>query len=135
MGKAGVVAAAMAMAVTLAGCGGGGTSTSSGTGTQSSTCSPSGTVLAVSARDIKFDKGCLAAPADQPFTIRFNNKEAIPHNLAIEVAHDSPDSLFGGETITGPKTTTYKVNALKAGMYHFHCTIHPDQMQGTFIVS
>jgi plastocyanin len=99
------------------------------------TCSPSGTTLSVSAKDVAFDKTCLAAPADEAFTINFENKEAVPHSVVILKEHTSPDALFSGETITGPnKTAAYKVNALKAGNYHFHCSVHPSQMQGDFIV-
>lgn len=86
------------------------------------------------AKDIKFDKQCLAAPADQPFSIEFNNAEAVPHNVAILPDHDSPDRLFQGEVFSGPGARTYQVNALKAGQYHFHCDVHPE-MKGDFIVA
>ena len=34
----------------------------------------------------------------------------------------------------GPKTTTYKLPALKAGTYFFHCDAHPTAMQGKLVV-
>ena len=37
---------------------------------QGSTCSPNGTALSISAFDGKFDKKCLAAPANQAVTIK-----------------------------------------------------------------
>jgi len=97
-------------------------------------CSPSGAALTVNAKDIKFDKECLAAPAGAAFTIAFNNQEAVPHNVVISDSHDSKTPKFDGEVITGPKETTYNVPALAAGAYHFHCKIHPDQMNGDFVV-
>lgn len=99
------------------------------------TCSPSGTTLSIAAKDISFDKSCLAAPAGQAFTIKFDNNDALPHNVTIQTSHTATESFFSGEQITGPnKSTTYKVAALQAGTYHFHCIVHPDQMNGTFVV-
>jgi plastocyanin len=101
-----------------------------------STCSPSGTSLTISAKNIKFSKSCLAAPAGKAFTITFDNMDSgVPHNIDIFTNKSATKSLFKGATITGSKTTTYKVPALKAGTYYFRCDIHPTQMFGTFVVS
>lgn len=106
-----------------------------GGGGQAASCSPSGTSLKISAKNIKFDKSCLAAPAGKAFTITFDNKDSgVPHNVDIFTNSSATKSLFKGSTITGPKTTTYKVPALKAGTYYFRCDIHPTQMNGTFVV-
>jgi hypothetical protein len=43
-----------------------------------------GELAHVVARDGKFDKKCLAAPADQALTIDFKNLDrGLPHNVAI----------------------------------------------------
>jgi plastocyanin len=98
-------------------------------------CSPSGTSLSITAKDIQFDKSCLAAPAGQAFTIKFDNNDALAHNVNIQVSHTSTEAFFSGEQITGPnKSITYQVKALAAGTYHFHCIVHPDQMNGSFVV-
>jgi plastocyanin len=116
-------------AIALSACGGGG---GGGGGNNPATCSPGGTKLSITAQNISFDKDCLAAPADQAFTIAFDNKDAnVPHNLAIV---DGSNKLFSGEVITGTKSTTYQVKGLPAGTYQFHCDVHPGQMTGTFIV-
>jgi LPXTG-motif cell wall-anchored protein len=99
------------------------------------TCSPSGTALTLTAQDHKFDKDCLAVPADQAFTIRFDNKDNDRHNLAILPSHTSTETMFAGDIVPGPKTVTYSVQALKPGTFHFHCQIHPNLMNGTFIVA
>lgn len=107
---------------------------SSGGGTERhATCKPSGTSLRISAQDSNFDTDCLAAPANTPFTIRFDNRDGgTAHNVDIMTSMDG-DSLFKGELITGEDTVTYHVHALRPGTYHFHCDVHPD-MEGTFIV-
>lgn len=103
-----------------------------GSGQQTS-CSPTGLSLTLSAEDLKFDRQCLAAPAEQAFTIAFNNKEPVSHDVEIDQAGDSSKKLFTGSAFTGPKIVTYQVGALPAGIYRFRCTLHP-AMQGTFVV-
>jgi len=98
-------------------------------------CSPSGTSLSLTADGHKFDKDCLAVPAGEAFTIRFENRDADRHNVAILVSHTSTEALFQGDIIAGPKSTVYAVPNMKAGTYHFHCEVHPNLMNGTFIVA
>ena len=124
-----LLTAAAAMLL-LAGCGGGG-----GGGDHPATCSPGGTQLEISAKSVAFDKDCLAAPANQPFTITFHNDDAgTPHNVVIMTSMDG-STLFKGTIVSGITTASYKVQPLKPGTYHFHCEIHPDTMQGTFVVT
>lgn len=96
-------------------------------------CAPSGIQLTIAAKDVKFDKDCLAAPSGQRFSVEFNNAEALPHNVTISRKHNSSDVFFRGEVFTGPATRTYRVDALQPGKFHFHCDVHPE-MQGDFIV-
>jgi plastocyanin len=97
-------------------------------------CSPTGTTVSVVAKDIKYDASCLAAPADKPFTLAFDNKDSIPHSVAILESHTATQVLFHTDTFAGPKSMTFTLGPLKAGTYHFHCEVHPDQMNGTFLV-
>ena len=98
-------------------------------------CAPSGTALSIAANDKKFDKDCLAAPADEAFTIAFDNRDAaVPHNVAIYDGPGSNKALFKGEIILGPNTTTYTVPAQPAGTYEFRCDPHDDTMIGVFVV-
>ncbi len=101
-------------------------------------CKPNGTKLSVTAQGIAFNEDCLAAPADKPFTIAFDNKDpGTPHNVAIypdeASATDPANALFAGEVFPGPETRTYDVPAIKKGDYFFHCDVHPTQMNGTFV--
>ena len=98
-------------------------------------CAPSGTSLALTAENHAFDKDCLAVRAGEAFTIRFDNRDSDRHNVAILPSHTSTETLFQGDIMPGPKNTVYAVPNLKAGTYHFHCEIHPNLMNGTFIVA
>ncbi len=101
----------------------------------SETCSPNGTALSVTAFDGKFDKKCLAAPANQAFTIDFSNLDrGIPHNLAIYEDDNAGRSFFKGELVNGPGRATYSVQGVPAGTFFFRCDPHPD-MNGTFVAS
>ncbi len=127
--RAWTVAALVTVALALVGCG----SDNPTLDQAGSVCTPGGTTLAISARDIKFDKTCLAAPANQDLSMVFNNKELVPHNVAIRNQKGDGD-LFYGEVFSGPKTVTYTVRGVAPGTYLFWCSVHPSQMQGTFLV-
>lgn len=104
-------------------------------------CTPSGTTLQLTAENDKFDKDCLAAPADTPFTIEFTNKDEargddpfFTHNVSIE-SGTGVRTFFAGEIVRGPKTVKYQVDPLPAGTYGFECDVHPQRMNGTFVVA
>ena len=102
-------------------------------GNATSTCSPSGTTLTLTASGTKFNTDCLAAPASQPFKINFDNKDQLAHNIQILESHSASEALFdAGIVPAGMKTLD--VPALKAGTFAFHCKIHPAAMSGTFVV-
>ena len=91
-----------------------------------------GDVVEVSAMMIQFEQEELSAPADAPFVMRFDNKDAgTPHNVEIKDA--SGQSVFKGEIFNGVAVKDYAVPALAAGTYQFICTVHPN-MIGTLKV-
>jgi cytochrome c oxidase subunit 2 len=91
-----------------------------------------GAVLKISSDNSTFSTHELEVAAGQSFSIEFTNNDDIPHNVAIR---KDDQELFRGEIITGPKTTTYVVNALEAGEYTFICDVHPvPAMTGTLTV-
>jgi plastocyanin len=97
-------------------------------------CTPNGTQLSITAFDGKFNKNCLAAPANTAFTIDFKNLDrGIPHNVAIYQDETAAKNYFKGDLVDGPGETTYSVPALPPGRWFFRCDPHPD-MNGTFIV-
>ena len=91
-----------------------------------------GATVQISALNIAFEQSDVSAPADAPFVIHFDNKDAsVPHDIAIKDA--SGTQVFKGDVVTGPAATDYNVPALAAGTYQFVCTIHPN-MTGTLTV-
>ncbi len=102
--------------------------------TGSGQCQPNGTTVRVSAHDFGFDPTCLAAPADTPFQIAFDDTQGT-HNVAIYTDNTAKQSLFVGDIVTGPRAATYQVSALPAGTYFFRCDVHPTQMTGVFVVA
>lgn len=89
--------------------------------------------IPISAINVLFEQTELNAPADVPFVIEFDNKEPVPHNVAITDA--SGASIFVGEIVTGPIKVTYDIPALTAGSYPFLCSVHPTTMVGTLTVN
>ncbi len=94
---------------------------------------PLSSELHVVAQGIKFDQAALTAPAGQPLTVVFENRDAVPHNIAIFDSPNMAKRLFTGALVTGPATATYAIPALPAGTYYFHCDVHPN-MNGTLVV-
>jgi plastocyanin len=103
------------------------------------TCHPSGTELHIAVAkgtSHVFDTDCMAAPADQAFTIAFRNDDNSPHgahNITI-LSEEDGEIVFSGEGLRpGGTSTVYEVQPLAAGNYTFRCDTHPF-MDGTFIV-
>ncbi|MGZ8598677.1 MAG: cupredoxin domain-containing protein [Actinomycetota bacterium] len=89
---------------------------------------PGGVVVNLVAQDIAFDPTSLTAPAAEPFTIAFDNRDAgIQHNVEIFDNEDfSGTALFEGELVTGVAQADYAVDPLDAGTYFFLCIVHPN---------
>lgn len=119
-----------ALALALAACGGGGGSSAnpSAGASQGASSAGAGGAVTVAAKDIKFTTGTLSAPADEAFTLRFDNQEAVPHNVSL--SDSSGAKVFTGEVFSGPGSRDYAVPALAAGSYTFICDVHPE-MRGT----
>jgi plastocyanin len=85
------------------------------------------------AQNIKFDKTELDLPADKPFILEFDNKDATVHNVAIYKDPSATDAvtLFKGALEQGPKVAEYEVKKpLPKGVWFFRCDVHP-VMNGT----
>jgi cytochrome c oxidase subunit 2 len=96
---------------------------------------PGGPAVQISALNVAFEQTNVTAPADQPFVIDFDNKDAgIPHNVAIHRDSPTGEVVFEGEVFNGPERRPYSVPALTAGAYAFVCTVHPTTMTGTLTV-
>ncbi len=85
------------------------------------------------AQGIAFDTDTISLPADQPSTLTFDNRDTVPHNIAIYTDSSLSEALFQGEIVTGPATAQYEVPPEPAGEYYFQCDVHPT-MNGTVTV-
>jgi plastocyanin len=82
-----------------------------------------------------FDTPQVDAPANKPWTLVFDNKDATqPHNVVIFKPDGSKVDMGDTAFFMGPATRTYQVPALPAGQYPFHCEVHPTTMKGTLTV-
>lgn len=114
--------------------GGGGPAGSPGpSGAPGGSGAPGAGGLSITAQGVKFDKATLAAPADKPFTIAFDNKDAgTPHD--VDILDAGGTVVVNNKDFPGPAQQTYDIPALKAGTYKFECSIHPALMNGTLTV-
>lgn len=93
---------------------------------------PNSPALAV--EGIAFDKAELGVPAGTPFTLVFENREAVSHNVSIYTDAAHQDRRFEGVLFSGPATRWYPVPALPPGTYFFVCDLHAN-MTGRLIAS
>jgi hypothetical protein len=110
-------------------------------------CGPhEGTTLHVRAKDITFltadnsgPVGCLSVLPGTAFRLVFaNDDRGVVHDVAIirgpRMYSFNPPTLFRSPEFPGVRTESYPVEAMPAGMWTFHCDLHPDAMEGAFIV-
>ena len=90
--------------------------------------------FAIAAEGIEFDKDQLDFPAATKVTLVFENREAIPHNVALYEAKGG-EAIFQGPVLNTEGTAEYEFETPEAGSYYFQCDVHPDQMNGTANVS
>lgn len=91
-----------------------------------------GEAIELAAVNIQWEQTELSAPADTPFVIRFDNRDAgVPHN--VEIKDSMNMTVFKGEIFNGVAVRDYQVPALPAGSYTYICTVHPN-MVGTLTV-
>ena len=91
------------------------------------------------ARNVAFDRACLAAKEGTRTTITFTNQDAgVNHAIVILPApfgyNTPPKALFFGEIIQGVRTVQYDVPPLPAGLHTLVCFVHHDVMFGFFAV-
>jgi cytochrome c oxidase subunit 2 len=92
-----------------------------------------GTTVDLVASGIKFDKKDISAPANQPWTIHFDNQDAgTPHD--VDILDGSGQKVADNKDFTGVAAKDYQIKPLPAGTYKFECSIHPQLMFGTLTV-
>ncbi len=86
------------------------------------------------ASGMAFDRAELAVPANRPFVLVFENREAVSHNVSIYADSAHRDRRFEGVLFGGPATRWYPVAALAPGTYVFLCDLHPS-MTGRLVAA
>jgi plastocyanin len=91
-------------------------------------------VFNLTAENISFDKDALDFPSNTDVTLKFSNKEAIPHNFSL-YEDKGGNRLFEGEIVNTTGEADYEFKTPVPGEYYFQCDVHPDQMNGLVHVS
>lgn len=108
-----------------------------GDGGEAAECGqPTSRVTVVTKSIAGFEPECVSVPAGIAFTIVVDNPDAgVSHNLALfeDMAMTMP--LPKSEIAAGPNTMELKAGPLAAGIYHFHCDVHPTTMEGELKVA
>jgi hypothetical protein len=104
------------------------------------------TIKIAAIKTLAFDRSDLAAPANTPFVMAFDNRDTTacttcggagatgqPHNVAIKLGSDF---IFNPlPAIIAPASANYFISqGLAAGTYTFLCTVHP-AMHGTLTIT
>ena len=93
-----------------------------------------GTVVNLTAKNVTFAEKTLTAPANQPWTIHFDNQDAgTPHDVDI-LASANGEKILDSKPFNGVAAEDLPVEPLAAGAYRFECSIHPSLMFGTLTV-
>ena len=106
-------------------------------------CSSSGAAPSVSAGPVDpnapvvvaqnnvYSPSTLTVAADKAFSLTLDNKDGVPHNIAIYKDASAAEKVSIGEIVTSAKVTQ-QVPALAKGQYFFRCDVH-HEMTGTIV--
>ncbi len=86
-------------------------------------------------QNIAFEPKTLSVAADQPFEVRFINRDPAGTLHDVDIRDAAGETLQDQDTIDGGAEATYEFEPLAAGEYTFICSIHPiPNMTGTLTV-
>ncbi len=93
--------------------------------------------VSITAKDTKFSTNKITVPHGEKVTLQYTNDDQIFHNISFAPAKGANNPYFTADLFKGPNVTkTFTFTAPAApGTYYFQCDVHPDQMNGQFIVT
>ncbi len=94
---------------------------------------PATTDLHIVAKSARFDSRALAVPANSEVAVTLDNKDSLPHNIAIYRDKSAKEKLFAGDVVDGRESGGDSFRSPAAGVYYFRCDLHTN-MNGTLFV-
>lgn len=88
----------------------------------------------VIATDNKFDVLAIGISANQPATIRLENRGQALHNWTVQGVQDTAGRPIATQTLPGGQSETITFTIATPGTYRFVCTLHPVEMVGNLVV-
>lgn len=85
----------------------------------------------VVAKNNLFSPAEVKVTAEKAFTLRLDNQDSAPHNVAIFTDSSAATSISIGEIVSS-KAVDQQVPALAAGTYFFRCDVHKE-MTGSIV--
>jgi plastocyanin len=85
----------------------------------------------ITAQGNAFTTTTVTVTAGKAFTLKFDNKDGAPHNVAIYKDASASEKVSIGEIVSA-SPTSQQVPALEKGQYFFRCDVHHD-MTGTIV--
>jgi plastocyanin len=98
----------------------------------------------IMANEFRFNRSFIVVPPCANVTIHFtNNDGGMPHTVSVYYTSqaksffaNSSNVIFDAPELVGPGVTDYHFTApCTPGTYWFQCDVHPDVMNGQFIVA
>ena len=78
-----------------------------------------------------FAPATVTVKAGKAFSLKLDNKDAAPHNVAIYKDSSAAEKISIGEIVSSA-SATQQVPALEKGQYFFRCDVH-HEMTGTVV--
>lgn len=96
------------------------------------------TTIDLVAKNLSFNMSTITVPAGAGVTINFTNKDSVTHNFAVyeNLAGGQTKPIFIGSNVASQGSTVYRFTTPAIdGSYFFECDIHPQFMNGPFVVT
>jgi plastocyanin len=92
--------------------------------------------LTIVAKNTSFNLKTITANAGQEVTVTLDNQDTgVIHNIGFYTDRSASQVIQDGALLTGAATEQITFTAPAApGTYYFRCDVHPDQMNGAFVV-